>query len=282
MVMSLLVVTLPALVSVSTAGADSLQTSNNNSSNGWYPNEPTLTPSAVSPATGGTFGKIFDTSLSGKIYAQPLVDQGVVLTVTENGDAYGLNATTGQIIWTESYGAATPTNDPGGNQCGDVGTSLGITGTPVIDPATNVAYFVDARATGPDRVILGVNYGPSTQYYLEAASVLNHGNAPSGWPVGGVLITGTADNDASTVFQSDYETQRPGLVLVHGVVYAAFSSQCDYLPPSGTYAGGCLASLRQQRLSPQCGRQKLEGILAPEFGNREEHPLLTPTEISMW
>ncbi len=239
MVMSLLVVTLPALVSVSTAGADSLQTSNNNSSNGWYPNEPTLTPSAVSPATGGTFGKIFDTSLSGKIYAQPLVDQGVVLTVTENGDAYGLNATTGQIIWTESYGAATPTNDPGGNECGDIGPSLGITGTPVIDSATNTAYFVDARATGPSRgspLTPPVNAGPSTQYYLEAANVAT-GVAPGGWPAGGVLISGTADNDPGTTFQSDYQTQRPGLVLVNGVVYAAFSSQCDFLPPTGTYSG---------------------------------------------
>ena len=222
-----------AVVGALPAAADSFQTSNDNSSTGWYPNQPLLTPSAVG---GGTFASLFNATLSGKIYAQPLVSQGNVLAVTENDYAYGVDTSTGVVSWTNNYGpAATPTVDVNGqnNACGDIGSSLGITGTPVIDQATNTAYFVAARATGPTRAATGT---PTTQYYLEAANVAT-GAAPSGWPVGGVPISGTASNDSGTSFVSDYQTQRPGLVLVNGVVYAAFGAQCDFLPPSGTYTG---------------------------------------------
>ncbi|MBW4077353.1 MAG: choice-of-anchor D domain-containing protein [Acidobacteria bacterium] len=225
------------VVGAAHAGADSYQISNDNSSTGWYPNQPLLTPSSVG---GSSFGSLFDATLSGKIYAQPLVDKGQVLAVTENDWAYGVNAATGAISWSNNYGpAATPTGDIYSqtfNSCGDLGTSIGITGTPVIDPATNTAYFVAARASGPDRIWNKVDYGPSTQYYLEAANVTT-GAPPAGWPSAGVLISGAANNDPTTSFVPDYQTQRPGLVLVNGVVYAAFSAQCDYLPPTGTYAG---------------------------------------------
>ena len=233
------------------ARADSTKIAADSANTGWYPDQPLLTPSAVRSGYGSTFDTTLTTGApsncqAGKVYAQPLVYQNQVLTVTENDCAYGVSATTGQIAWADNFGpAATPAEDPYNgfaNKCGDIGTSLGITSTPVIDPATDTAYFVAARATGPDRMFYDSatnstnDYGPSTQYYLEAADVTT-GAPPTGWPSGGVLISGSASNDPTLTFDGDYQTQRPGLVLVNGVVYALFGSQCDYIPPNGTYTG---------------------------------------------
>jgi hypothetical protein len=169
--------------------------------------------------TSGSFGEIFDTQLSGQVYAQPLVSGSTVLAVTENDNAYGLNSTTGAIEWQQNYG--TP-DDPLENiSCGDVGSALGITGTPVIS-SSGIAFFVSAQEEP----------GDNNAYFMQAVDVQT-GVAPAGWPAGGVAITGHADNAPGTVFNPDWETQRPGLVLVNGVIYAAFGSQCDY----GTWQG---------------------------------------------
>jgi hypothetical protein len=227
--MSILVVTMVTFSGLAPASADSNRIGNDASSTSWYPDQPLLTPSAV--ATGGSFGQIFDSTLSGMIYAQPLVSDGVLLAVTENDVAYGLDASTGATIWSDSFTpTATPAEQVSGNTtttCGDIGPSIGITSTPVIDSSAGVAYFVAARASGA---------GGATQYWMEAVDVAT-GQPPSFWPAGGVLIQGHADNDTGTTFNAPYETQRPGLVLVNGVVYAAFSAQCDFIPPTGTYAG---------------------------------------------
>ena len=201
-----------SLVSSPSAKADTLQMSSDNLETGWYPNEPQLAPSAVS---GGDFGELFDTQLTGAVYAQPLISQPTVLAATENDNVYGLNSSTGAIQWQRNFG---PQADPlAQTGCGDIGANMGVTGTPVIDPATDTAYFVAATSDGTSG---------ATRYYMDAVNVQT-GATPAGWPAGGVLIQGSADNDAGTVFDGQWETQRPGLVLVNGVVYAAFSAECD-------------------------------------------------------
>jgi hypothetical protein len=203
------------LVDSAVAKANTLQMSSDDGATGWYPNEPALSPSNVS---GGDFGELFDAQLNGQVYAQPLIVQPTVLTVTENDYAYGINSTTGTIEWSDNFG---PPADPLAQiGCGDVGTNLGITGTPVIDPTTDVAYFVAAKDSG-------TSPAGATQWFMEAVNVQT-GAAVAGWPAGGVPIEGSADNDPGTVFDGEYQTQRPGLVLVDGVVYASFGSQCDY------------------------------------------------------
>jgi hypothetical protein len=154
--------------------------------------------------TSGDFGELFDTQLTGQIYAQPLISQPTVLAVTEDDNAYGLNSSTGAIEWQRNFG---PQADPlAQNGCGDIGSSMGITGTPVIDPATGTAYFVAATSTGT---------GGATQYFMEAVNV-HTGATPAGWPAGGVAIQGSADTDPGTVFDGQWESQRPGLILVNG------------------------------------------------------------------
>jgi hypothetical protein len=211
-VLSAISVPISSVLTTTSANANTLQMSSDNSATGWYPNEALLAPNKVK---SGGFGELFDTQLNGAVYAQPLISQPTVLTVTENDYAYGINSKSGEIEWQDDFG---PYADPLGQiGCGDVGPTLGVTGTPVIDPSTDIAYFVAARGTGA---------GGSTQWFMEAVSAQT-GTTPPGWPVGGVQIQGSADNDSATVFNSQYELQRPGLVLVNGVVYAAFGSQCD-------------------------------------------------------
>lgn len=222
MLLSALGVSVGTIAASTSARANTLQNAADNSSTGWYPNEPQLSPAAVS---GGDFGELFDTQLDGQVYAQPLVSQPTVLAVTENDYAYGLNATTGAIEWSKSFG--TPADPEQQIGCADIGNSLGITGTPVIDPATDIAYFVAATDGGA---------GGATEWFMDALNVQT-GQAPSNWPAGGVPIVGHADDDVNTVFGGERETQRPGLVLVNGVVYAAFGSQCDYGPWEGWLVG---------------------------------------------
>ncbi len=50
-------------------------------------------------------------------------------------------------------------------------------------------------------------------------------------------IQGAADNDSSVSFNAANELQRPGLLLMNGVVYAGFSGHCDHRPYQGWVAG---------------------------------------------
>ena len=94
--------------------------------------------------------------LDGAIYAEPLVDGSMVIAVTENNSVYALNSSNGQIMWhqnlgTPVLGSALP--------CGDINPS-GITGTPVIDGATNTLYVVAyLMHEGHELYALNVNDG---------------------------------------------------------------------------------------------------------------------------
>jgi hypothetical protein len=227
--LSAFAVPITSLVATTSARANTLQMSSDNSASGWYSNEPGLSPAKVK---GGDFGELFNTQVNGAIFAQPLISQPTVLTVTENDFAYGLNAKTGTIEWQDNFGpAANPLAQIG---CGPAGANMGITGTPVIDPSTNIAYFVAAKDTGTNG---------ATQWFMDAVNVQSGATAP-GWPAGGVLIVGSADGDPGTLFNGQYQLQRPGLVLVKGVVYAAFGSMCDVANWEGWLVGVSESSAR--------------------------------------
>src|SRR6202012_781943 len=55
-----------------------------------------------------------------------------------------------------------------------------------------------------------------------------------GYPL---LIGGTADNDPSVKFKPETEQQRPGLLLLNGVVYMGFGGHCDTPPWTGWVIG---------------------------------------------
>jgi hypothetical protein len=66
----------------------------------------------------------------------------------------------------------------------------------------------------------------------------------AGFPV---LLSGTAQNAPSQTFQPTTELQRPGLLLMEGVVYAAFGSDCDISPWQGWVFGVSTAGIVEAR-----------------------------------
>ncbi|HEX7609074.1 MAG TPA: choice-of-anchor D domain-containing protein, partial [Solirubrobacteraceae bacterium] len=203
-----------ALASGITNSADDLR-------DGWYPEQPSLTPQLVS---GGTFGQMWSATVDGQVYAQPLLANGTLLVATENDKVYGLDPATGALRWPAplNLGPAWKAADIG---CGDLAPNIGITATPVIDPATNTAYLTHKTyASGTS--------GPA-RWYMDAVD-LGTGAEKAGFPV---ELAGSAQNQPGQVFQPTTELQRPGLLLMNGVVYAAFGSSCDIGPWQGWVFG---------------------------------------------
>jgi hypothetical protein len=188
---------------------------------GWYPDQSSLTPQLVS---GGTFGQMWSTAVDGQVYGQPLLANGTLLAVTENNKVYGLNPATGASKWAAPLNLGTPWKaaDIG---CGDLAPNIGVTATPVIDAAANTAYMTHKTyASGTS--------GPAA-YYMDAID-LTTGAQKAGFPV---RLSGTAQNASGQTFNATTELQRPGLLLMDGVVYAAFGGHCDITPYQGWVFG---------------------------------------------
>ncbi|GAC1617089.1 MAG: hypothetical protein NVS4B11_05850 [Ktedonobacteraceae bacterium] len=96
--------------------------------------------------------RAWNTSLDGAVYGEPLVVGGHVLVATENNTLYALDANTGHVLWHTNVGTPVAQSDL---PCGNI-FPLGITGTPVYDPATGLVFAV-AEVTGPAHILVGVD-----------------------------------------------------------------------------------------------------------------------------
>lgn len=185
---------------------------------GWYPGESSLTPALVG---GGQFEQVFNVQLQGQIYAQPLTANGTLLVVTEDDWAYGLDPVTGAVRWAKNYGEAVRSLVPP-ISCEDLAPHVGITGTPVIDTEHNVAYFVANEFLNNEIV-----------WRMHAISLASGNDLPN-FPV---KIQGEARNLPGVKFQAAQQLQRPALLMMNGIVYAAFGSHCDHAPYAGWIVG---------------------------------------------
>jgi hypothetical protein len=203
------------------ASETEITNSGENLRTGWYPNEPSITPQLVS---GGTFGQLWSAPVEGAVYAQPLLDDGTLFVATEENKVYGLNPTTGALQWSKPLNLGPPFK-AADISCGDLAPDIGVTSTPVIDPSTNTAYLTyKTYASG--------NSGPS-RWFMDAVNV-STGEQKAGFPV---LLSGSAQNAPGQSFEAETELQRPGLLLMGGVVYAGFGSDCDTTPWQGWVFG---------------------------------------------
>jgi hypothetical protein len=202
--------------------------------------ETMLTPSNVNTAG---FGKLFTDPVDAQVYAQPLYvanvtipNQGthnVVYLATENDSVYAFDADTGgPPLWQTSFLSPGVTPVPSADTgCGQIVPIIGITATPVIDPATGTIYIIaqtKKNGTYVHRV-----------HALDITTGSERPNSP-------VVISPTAQGSGGTVtFDTLRQKERAALLLVGNTVYVAASSHCDIEPYHGWLVGYDKSSLNQ-------------------------------------
>jgi len=238
---------------------------NDNTRQGVNPKETTLTLANVNT---NTFGQLFNYSVDGYVYTQPLVmtnvailgkgTHNVVFVATEHNSVYAFDAESNQggnaaPLWQASFinPAAGITTVPSG----DLGTSdiipeVGITATPVIDPVTGTLY-VEVKTK---EVVGGVT---SYVHRLHALDITSGAERASGIVSNSPVVIdstnypgvgeGSGDNDGNghVLFNGLREHSRPALTLYNGVVYVAYASHGDNDPYHGWLFGYDTHSLAQ-------------------------------------
>ena len=235
----------PMLVSVSTYHNDNARTGANT-------NETALTPGNVNATS---FGRLFSYSVDGHIYAQPLVmtnvaipGQGVrkvVFVATEHDSVYAFDAdgnfgTTGGLLWQTNLGvsAVMPNNDFG-NRYGayhDLVPEIGITGTPVIDPASGT-LFVDVFT----------HEGNNVYYHrIHALDITTGHERPYSPVLVAASVPGSGVGSSAGVIQFNPEQQfeRAALTLAGGKLFVAYGSYADTDPYHGWLLGFSATNLQ--------------------------------------
>jgi hypothetical protein len=258
------------LLSSSFAQQSLLTSRGDNSRSGANTNETLLTPGNVNK---NNFGKLFSTPVDYVVMAQPLYapnvnisGQGihnVIYVVTEMDSVYAIDADTGAQLWRASMlnggTTASGTYLPCGNGPGFL--QEGITGTPVIDPVTNTMYLVA-------KTLLNT----TVRHHLHALDITT-GNEQPGSPV---LITATSTSNKGHVthFNSLHQKNRPGLLLVNGILYLGFGSNYCNDGNSGwvlSYDSASLSQLGVFNTSPDYGLTSIwhtgNGLAADAAGN---------------
>ncbi len=227
---------------------------------GAYTTEAVLSPSNVNT---NTFGKVFYYVVDGTVYAEPLymanikmgagtpqagTQHNVLFVATEHDSVYALDADSNlganaKPLWQitlldAAHGAAAgattvPPTDTGET---DIVPEVGITGTPVIDPATNTVYVVGKTKEGKVEVAR-----------LHALDITT-GAEKFGGPVvisAAVPGNGKGSLNGTLNFNALYENQRAGLLLLNGIVYIGFGSVADTGPWHGWILGYNASTLQQ-------------------------------------
>jgi outer membrane protein assembly factor BamB len=162
----------------------------------------------------------FDAHFAGHVYAQPLFWQppgsalGILIVATEDDTVLALDAKTGRTVWDKTLRAPVSRD---ALPCGNI-DPLGITGTPVIDPQSQVLY-VDAAVSGPS--------GPRHQVF---ALSLRNGSTMAGWPVD----VADALKAAGLRFDPPDQNERGALTVLGDRVYVPFGG---HFGDCGSYHG---------------------------------------------
>lgn len=238
--------------------------------------ETLLTPSNVNK---NSFGKLFSFPVDYVVMGQPLyvanvnidgVNHNVVYVTTEMDSVYAIDADTGAQLWYASMlnGGTTATGSaylPCGNGPGF--TQEGITGTPVIDPTPT-----PTAPAGTMYLVAKTLLNTTVRHHLHALDIAT-GNEQPGSPV---LITATSTSKLGhvTTFNSLHQKNRPGLLLLNGVLYLGFGSNYCNDTNSGwvlSYDPASLSQLGVFNTSPDHGLTSIwqsgNGLAADEAGD---------------
>ena len=181
--------------------------------------------------------------MDGYIFGQPLYlrlgTRNVVFVATEHDSVYAFDADNpGPPIWHVNFldpgnGVTTvPIDENFG--CDQVSPEIGITSTPVIDPDSGTIYVVAMTRTSGKYM-----------HHLHALDVSTGAEKP-GSPVEiQATYPGTGEGGTTLVFNPTNYKQRPGLLLLNGIVYTAWSSHCDGGAYHGWLIGYDARTLRQ-------------------------------------
>jgi hypothetical protein len=192
-----------------------------------------------------SFGKLASCAVDGAIYAQPLwvanvtvsgAKHNIVFVATEHDSLFAFDAdsTACTQLWMVSLIDAAHGGTAGetplisitgdalvGMNSGDIQPEIGVTGTPVIDPATGILYVV-SKSVGPAKTLF---------YQRLHAIDITTGNEETGSPIGiAATVAGTASGGTTVLFSAKQENQRAGLALANGNVYVAWAAHEDSSP----------------------------------------------------
>ncbi len=226
-----------------------------NARTGWNPNESRLTVAALKPADGTEtkFGKLFRHAIDGQAYAQPLYvsnlalpgkgTHNVIFVATENATVYAFDADSNDGINATPLlqrsllnGLERPLTVGDVGDCPNISPVIGITGTPVIDVASQTLYVVVKSVALKPTTLIDDNLGTVYQQRLHALDLATLQDRPHS----PVLIEASMTNPEtgnSVCFDSRYQNQRAGLLLNRGTLYIAWAAHCD----QGEYYGWILA-----------------------------------------
>jgi outer membrane protein assembly factor BamB len=163
----------------------------------------------------------FHAAFQGAVYAQPLYwrppgsSAGMLVVATEEDEVYALDANTGAQIWKRGLGQPVARSSL---PCGNIST-LGVTGTPVIDEA-HATLYLDAMVMGAD----------APRHEIFALSLADGAILP-GWPVDVADALGAS-------FVPALQNQRGALALFGGKVFVPFSG---HYGDCGAYHGYVVA-----------------------------------------
>jgi hypothetical protein len=151
---------------------------------GYLPNH-NMDPAIVA---GGSFGQIwrFQTpNPNEQFYAKPLVftpkstGRQVVISISEQNKIYVLDAVNGTLLATRdlSLEGEGPFLVSDLGSCNDISGTIGVTGTPVIDPATDTLYFWAKSYMKPGQ--MGYQNGAYRFHGVDAATLVERPGFPT-------------------------------------------------------------------------------------------------------
>ena len=202
--------------------------------------EAILTTANVASATFGLLGTM---AVTGKVDAEPLyvpqltvngAKHNVVFVETEHDLVYAFDGDSFAQLWQVSLlGSGETTSDDHG--CSQITPEIGITATPVIDPAAGAHGTLYTVAMSKDS---------SGNYHQRLHALdLSSGAELEGGPA--EIQASYPNQSGSLSFSPGQYAERSGLLLLNGTLYLGWTSHCDEEPYNGWIMAYGESSLQQ-------------------------------------